>query len=621
LPYKRRVASSEPESLMALRLPFFSRLKSGDFALIRRMLAGNARDFVGRYVAAFVSMAIFAAATGGTAWLMRDVVDGIFLEGDATLLIVIPLAMGALFAIRGFAKYHASVILARIGNAIVARLQRQIYDKVLALEIGALARTHSAGLVARMSHHALAARDALQQINNVLIRDLLTLVVLTGVMIWQSPLMSLFILVAAPIAIGVVTRLVRRTRKAAESEFRLVGRLGALLQETAIGIRVVRAFNLEETMRGRMRQSIGEAEKYANKVARYSARTTPLMESLAGLAVAGILLWTGYAVVNYGASPGAFISFVTAMLLAYEPASRLARFNVHFAGKMVGVRLIYELLDTPAVERLGGDRDFRATRGEVVFDHVTFRYRPDQKLFDGLSFAAAAGKTTALVGPSGVGKSTVISLIERFHEPEAGRILIDGRDIAELDLHALRSQIALVGQDVRLFTGSVRENIRYGRLDATDAEVERAAAEAMADEFIRALPAGFDTELGEQGSEFSGGQRQRIAIARALLRDAPIVLLDEATSALDSESEVKVQAAFDRLKKDRTTIVIAHRLSTVRSADKILVFQDGDIVEQGSHAQLIAANGAYARFHRLQLEPEAFGAEPSEGATILRLGG
>lgn len=585
---------------MAWRLLFFSRLESGDLPLIRRLFAENARDHVGRYVVAIVAMAVFAITTGATAWLMREIVDGIFLAGDSDLLVVIPLAMGGLFILRGIANYNAIIILARIGNAVVARLQQRLYDKVLALEIGAFAHTHSAELVARITHHTLAAREALEKIANVMIRDLLTLIVLVAVMIWQSPLMSLVVFLTAPIAIFAVSRLIQRTRLAADAEFRLIGRLSIFLQETTLGIRIVRAFNLGETMRQRMNGAIGETENRANRVAIMGARTTPIMEALGGVAVAGILMWTGYSVVNQGASPGAFIAFVTAMLLAYEPAARLARFNVQLAGKMVGVRLIYEILDAPSVQRRGGDRDFRATRGEIAFEKVVFHYHPDKPLFDGLSFVAEAGKTTALVGPSGVGKSTVIALIERFYEPQQGHIRIDGFDIAEIDLDTLRSQIALVGQDVRLFGGSIRENIRFGRYGASDAEVKEAARDAMADEFIQLLPAGYDTELGEQGAEFSGGQRQRLAVARALLRDAPIVLLDEATSALDSESETKVQAAFDRLKADRTTIVIAHRLSTVRNADKILVFSDRAIVEQGAHTDLLAADRHYARLYRLQ---------------------
>jgi len=585
---------------MAWRLPIFSRLESGDVLLIRRLFSENARGYLGRYIIAMVAMAVFAATTGGTAWLMQDVVDGIFLEGDSRLVTLVPLAMGGLFVLRGLSNYTAATNVAKIGNGVVARLQRRLHDKVLSLETGVFTDTHSADLVTRISHHSLAVREAMQMLTRVLIRDFLTLIVLLGVMVYQSPVMSLVVFTIAPIAIVFITRLVRYTRQSSNAEFSQVTRLSTFLQETALGIRIVRAFNLEDTMRERMDETVNNAAESANRVAVLGARVNPIMEALIGAAVAGILLWTGYSVVEQGASPGAFISFVTALLLAYEPATRLATLNVQLAGKMVGVRLIYELLDSPSVEQEDGDTDFEVTRGEIAFDKVVFSYRPDEPLFRGLSFVANAGETTALIGPSGVGKTTIISLIERFYDPQAGRILVDGRDIAEIRPSAIRRHIAMVGQEVRLFTGTIRDNIRFGRLDASDGDIESAARDAMADDFIRALPAGYDTPLGEQGASLSGGQRQRIAIARALLRDAPIVLLDEATSALDSESETKVQEAFERLKQDRTTIVVAHRLSTIRNADKILVFMDGDIVESGAHAELLAAGRHYARFYRLQ---------------------
>ena len=318
---------------MAWRPPFFARLDSGDLPLVRRLFAENARDFLRRYLIAFGAMAIFAATTGATAWLMRDVVDGIFFQRDDRLLYLIPIAMGTLFVIRGIANYVSLVILSRIGNAVVARLQRRVYDKVLALEVEFLGRTHSADLVARMLHHTMAARDALEKIANVMVRDLLTLIVLVVVMVWQSPLMSLIVFSLGPIAIFSVSRLIQRTRQAAEGEVRFLSLVSSVLQETALGIRIVRAFNLEEAMRRRMRAAIDEVEQRANKVATMGARTAPIMETLAGFAVAGILLWTGYSVINSGASPGAFIAFVTAMLLAYEPAARLARFNVQLAAQ------------------------------------------------------------------------------------------------------------------------------------------------------------------------------------------------------------------------------------------------------------------------------------------------
>jgi len=591
-----------PESQLTATLPA---RPNGDLALVRRLVSENARDFRGRYAVAVAAMVVFAATTGGTAWLMRDVVDGIFFTRDENLVVVIPILMGALFVTRGIANYISLVIQARVGNAIVARLQRRVFDKVLRLDLDFFARNHSADLVARMLHQTAAARDALDKLGNVAIRDLLTLIVLLGVMLWQNLLLSLVVFLVAPIAIVLVSRLIRRTRQAAEAEFRFTSLVSSVLQETALGMRVVRAFNLEGAMRGRMEDAIVEVEGRANRVATMTARTAPIMEGIAGIAVAGILLWTGWSVVHSGATPGSFIAFVTAMLLAYEPAARLARFNVQVAGRLANVRQLYELLDTPVPPDDSGRPRLDVTAGRIEFDRVAFRYRPEERLFEDLSFVAEAGKTTALVGPSGAGKSTIIALIERFHEVDGGRILIDGQNIADAAVSDLRSRIALVGQDVRLFAGTVRDNIRFGRLGATDAEVEAAARDALADGFIRALPQGYETVLGEQGIDLSGGQRQRIAIARALLRNAPIVLLDEATSALDVESEMRVQEAFDRLKAGRTTIVVAHRLSTIVNADRICVVVDGAIAESGTHRELLAADGAYARFHRLQFADAA----------------
>lgn len=585
---------------MASRLRFLPQFGSGDLPLIRRLVAENARDFLGRYAIAFAAMGVFAVSTGASAWLMRDVVDGIFFQREGRLLYLVPIAMGLLFALRGLANYVSLVTLSRIGNAIVARLQRRVFDKVLAFDVGFFGRTHSADLVTRMLHHTTAAREAIDRIANTMVRDLLTLVFLVAVMVWQSPLMALFAFTIGPIAIILVGRLIRRTRHAADAEFRFISRVSAVLQESALGIRIVRAFNLEGIMRKRMELAIDEAERRANKVAIMGARTAPIMESLGGIAVAGILLWTGQAVLNLGASPGSFVAFVTALLLAYEPASRLARFNVQLAGKLVGVRLLYELLDTPAPAPSAAAKPMPSGRGRVAFENVSFAYRPEAPVLRSVSFVAEAGATTALVGQSGAGKSTIIALIERFHDPQAGRITIDDTDIAGLDIRELRGRMAYVGQDVRLFTGTVRDNIRFGRLDATDDMIEAAARDAMADAFIRALPRAYDTELGPDGGNLSGGQRQRLAIARALVRNAPIVLLDEATSALDSESEHRIQEAFARLKAGRTTIVVAHRLSTVQSADKICVLSDGRIVEEGTHHALLSAGGAYARLHRLQ---------------------
>ncbi len=578
---------------------------AGNVALIRRLFAETARRYVRQYALAFVLMAVVAAGTAGAALITRDLVDGIFFDRDRTMLLLIPAVIVLIFVVRGFAAYGATTILSRIGNGIVAGLQQRLYDKILSLDVDYFTRTHSSELINRMSHNTLAAREVLNKIVISFGKDLLTLIGLIAVMIGQGPLLALLTLVIGPVAIFAVARLIRRIKRIAGEEFHLLGRIISSMQETAQGIRIVKAFNLEPLMRAQMQKSIDDVQERANKAAIIGARTGPIMETLAGVAIAGVTLYAGYAVINLGAAPGAFMAFITAMLLAYEPATRLARLNVQIAGHLVGVRIMYDLLDAPVPPEETGKRPITVTRGEIVFDDVTFRYRDDVPLFEGLNFRAGAGQTTALVGPSGAGKSTVISLIERFYSPSAGRVVIDGQDIADVDAASLRDHIALVSQEIRLFNGTIRDNIRLGRPDASDAAVEEAARNALADDFIRALPQGYDTPVGEQGGQLSGGQRQRLAIARAMLRDARIVLLDEATSALDSESEHQIQIAFDRLKRGRTTVVIAHRLSTVLNADSICVFANGAIVEEGRHEALLAAGRLYTRLYRLQFDLEA----------------
>ncbi len=579
------------------------RLEGGSIALIRRLFAESARGYVGRFAIAFGLLAIVALATAAAAWITKDIVDGIFFARDRRLLVVIPLTIGVIFIVRGFAGYGANVLLARTGNLIVAGLQKRLFDRILSLDVADFARMESSDLINRMSRNATAARDVINGVAGGFGRDFLTLLALLAVMVIQSPTMSLIAFTAGPIAIVGVTGIVRRIRRIARAEFHSLGQVIAAIQETAIGIRIVKAFNLEPVMRKRMAGAIEEVRAQADRIAVVGARTGPIMETFGGIAVAGVTLWAGYAVLVLGQAPGSFMAFTTAMLLAYEPATRLARLQVQIEQNLVGVRLMYELLDQqPGMPADPAAPALAVEAGNIRFEGVDFAYPGKPPLFRGLSFSAEGGKTTALVGPSGGGKSTVIALIERFFDPDAGRVTIDGHDIAGVEVASLRAQLALVSQDVLLFRGTVRDNIRFGRPGAGDAEVAAAARAAMAEEFILALPGGYDSEVGEGAAQLSGGQRQRLAIARAMLRDAPIVLLDEATSALDSESEHQVQIAFDHLMAGRTTVVIAHRLSTVLNADQICVFADGAIVEEGRHADLLAAGKHYARLYRLQFD-------------------
>jgi subfamily B ATP-binding cassette protein MsbA len=344
----------------------------------------------------------------------------------------------------------------------------------------------------------------------------------------------------------------------------------------------------------------------ADKWARVANRASPLMETLGGLAICLAIIYSGYLIIYKGAAPGAFISFLAAFLLAYEPAKRLARLNLELNNHLVGVRMLFEVMDSPATEPADDDKPaLKLTDACVEFSDVRFFYRAGEPVLRGMSFTAEPGKVTALVGPSGGGKSTVLNLLLRFFEAGSGTITIDGQNIAQVSRRSLRRQIAYVGQTVHLFRGSVRDNIRLGKLGATEAEIVAAAKAAHAHDFVMSFPQGYDTPVGEHGLQLSGGQRQRIEIARALIKDAPIILLDEATASLDSESERHVQEALAELCKGRTTLVIAHRLSTIMHADRILVVENGAMIESGRHDELLRKGGRYASFYRLQLREQA----------------
>jgi ATP-binding cassette subfamily B protein len=349
-------------------------------------------------------------------------------------------------------------------------------------------------------------------------------------------------------------------------------------------------------------------------MARVANRASPLMETLAGLAISTVLIYGGYRVVETGATPGEFFSFIAAFLLAYEPAKRLARLNMDLTSALVGVRILFEILDSPASEPSDtGKLPLALTTARIEFADVSFEYRPGERVIRNLSMVAEPGMVTALVGPSGGGKSTMLNLILRFYEIDKGVISIDGQNIAEVSRESLRRQVAYVGQDVFLFRGSARENIAFGRPNASNEQIIAAARAAYAHDFIMAFPRGYDTPVGEHGLQLSGGQRQRIAVARALVKDAPIILLDEATASLDSESERQVQEAIEHLCQGRTTLVIAHRLHTVTHADRIHVIEDGKIVESGRHDDLLRKGGRYASFYRLQLRDQ----EPREALNVL----
>jgi len=575
-------------------------------ALIRRLLTEHAFGHWKRYSVAFALMAISAACTALSAYLFGDVINQAYVHRNLTGIIALGVATFAIFAIKGAATYGHSVIMSRIGISIVAANQRRVFNKVVNESIGYFADRHSSEFIARLTTGANAASHVINLLVTAIGRDFLSLVGLVTVMVVQDPVMSLVTLVVAPPALVALRKLVRRIRTIAHNQFTGGARIIETMQEALQGLRIIKAFTLEDAMQRRFDDNVGVVEHESYKMARVANRASPLMETLGGFAMSIAVVYGGYRVIATGATPGEFFSFMAAFLLAYEPAKRLARLNLDLNSNLIGVRVLFEIIDSPPTEPNDGDKpSLELDKARVEFSDVRFSYRPGEPVIRDMSFVAEPGKVTALVGASGGGKSTVVDLILRLHEVGGGTITIDGQNIAAVSRGSLRRQIAYVGQTVQLFRGSVRDNIGFGKLGASEAEIMAAAKAAHAHDFIMAFPTGYDTAVGEHGLQLSGGQRQRIAIARALVKDAPLILLDEATAALDSESERHVQEAIAELCKDRTTIVIAHRLATIMHADRILVVESGDIVEAGRHEELMRKGGRYASFYRLQLAEQA----------------
>jgi ATP-binding cassette subfamily B protein len=598
--------------MLASRLRWLFKDPDGALALIRRLLLEHAAGRWKRYGLAFALMAVTAACTATLAYLIKYFVNETYIGRNFHTIVAVGLAAMVLYMLKGASTYGHTVVLARINSRIVAEIQQRTFDKLLNQGIGYFADRHSSDFVARLT----AGTTAVTQVLNLLIlaigRDFLTLTGLAVVMVIQDPVLFAIGLIGVPPALLVLRKLIRRIRVVAHSQFTGGARILETLQETLQGMRIVKSFTLEEQMRARFAASVAEVEGAAIKMARVANRASPLMESIAGIAFALAVIYSGYRVINTSATAGELVSFLAAFVFALEPAKRLARLNIDLNANLVGAKVLYELIDAPPSEPIEKDEAplVLSPAVRIEFSAVRFAYRADEPAIRGMSFVAEPGKVTALVGPSGGGKSTVLNLLLRFYDADGGTITIDGRDISELPRRALRRQIGFVGQHVHLFRGTVRDNIAFGKPDASEPEIVAAARAAHAHDFITAFPGGYATQVGEHGLLLSGGQRQRIAIARALIKDAPIILLDEATAALDSESERQVQDAMAHLCEGRTTVVVAHRLATIMHADRILVVEQGAIVETGRHDELLRKGGRYASFYRAQLKDQAPPREP-----------
>ena len=570
-------------------------------ALMRRLWRENIRHYYGWIILALFCMALMATATAFSAWLMEPVVNEVFIGENRDLLWPLGFAVFATFLVKGFANFGQSMLMSFVGFRIIADNQNKLYAHLTRMDLSFF-HDHSTGkLISRFTVDINQMRVAVSNALTGVGKDFLSLVGLIGVMFskdWQLAAISIFIF---PMAAFPILRLGRRMRKVTANTQEEMGLFTTLLEQTFQGIRMVKAYGMEGYEKSRIAGIIERIFGLNLKSARTRALSSPIMETLGGVAICIVIIYGGHRVIDGATTAGAFFSFIMALLLAYEPMKRLANMNASLQEGLAGAQRLFQLLDTePGILEKPGAVDLPAVKGHIRLDDVAFAYQQGKSALKGVTLEVPAGKRVALVGSSGAGKSTILNMIPRFYDADKGRISIDGKDVRDVTFQSLYANVALVSQEITLFDDTVRANIAYGRAGASEEEIIEAAKNAAAHDFIIELPDGYDTMVGEQGIKVSGGQRQRLAIARAMLKNAPILLLDEATSALDTESERQVQAALNKLMAGRTTLVIAHRLSTVTGADLIYVIDEGRVAERGTHVELMALGGAYHRLYNLQ---------------------
>lgn len=554
---------------------------------------------------AMFCMLVVALTTAGSAYLVKPVLDKIFLEKNLRMLKLLPLAILVLYAIKGIFFYLQTYLMNYVGQRIVTNLREKLYAHIIDLPLSYFHKQHTGILMSRIINDVNLIREAVSGAVTGALCDAFTIMGLTIVIFLRDFKLALITMVVFPLAISPIIKIGRRLRRISTSSQETMGELSSLMQETFTGTRIVKAFGMEGHEKARFEESNNRLFRWYMRAIGISTISSPLMELLGGMGAAFVIWYGGYQVINGVSTPGNFFSFLAAMFMLYRPIKRLSTINNIIQQGVAAAIRVFDILDQVPEQKEKGIKELLGFSNKIEYRHVYFRYETNEPwVLKGVNLTIHAGELVALVGPSGAGKTTIVNLLPRFYEVEKGNILIDGHDIGEVGLKSLRGQIALVTQDTILFNGTVRNNICYGCTDCTEEALIAAAEAAYALDFIEKLPQGFDTILGERGVRLSGGEQQRICIARAILKNAPILILDEATSFLDTESERIVQKALENLLKGRTALIIAHRLSTIHRADKIVVVSDGHIVEQGCHELLLARGGLYRRLYEMQFKDE-----------------
>ena len=569
-----------------------------------KRLLNLARPYSKQLAVAMVFMLIAGAMQAAQALLLKPVLDDVFLKKDIATLRWVPFAVIGIFFLKASCNYGQTIIMSFIGLKIITNLRNRLYQQIQKQSLSFFTSHPTGILMSRITNDVSSIQSASSEAITSLIKDTVSLFSLVCVIFYTDWKLAFVALIVFPVTIYPIAKFGKRMRKVTTSSQITMGTLTSLLQETISGTRIVKAFCMEKYENERFAAENQTLLKYNMKAVSVSAISSPLMDFLAGIGIGGIIFYGGYNVIQGTSTPGTFVSFLAAALMLYEPVKRLTNVNNTIQQGIAGADRVFSIIDrVPDIEDKPDAVELPSITRNIDIENVTFRYE-EKPVLKNINLSIKSGEVIAFVGMSGGGKTSLVNLIPRFYDVSEGRVLIDNRDIRDVTLQSLRSQIAIVTQQTILFNDTVRNNIAYGDIDRTEDEILNAAKAANAHDFIMKLPKGYDSNIGELGTKLSGGEKQRISIARALLKNAPILILDEATSSLDTEAEIEVQDALNNLMKGRTTLVIAHRLSTIRNADRIIALVNGQIIEEGNHETLMDKKGEYFRLYNLQFKDE-----------------